>query len=72
MDLPDVVIAEGGGNPHNSLSEPLVIGVNQARVDRPAADYKDAAKDGPGTADEFPAQTNQGNVNKNWTTDELA
>ena len=53
------------------MSSPSVIGVNWAEVDRPAAESEDATEDGPGTADEFPAMANRGNVNNNGTTDDM-
>ena len=71
MDPPNITISEGGGKQHNTSSSPLIIGVNQPNVDQPNAEAKDAAEDGPGTMDEFPALANWGNVNKNETTDEM-
>ena len=50
----------------------MVIGINQDKVDQLAAESGDAAEDDIGTADEFPDMENQGNVKKNWTTDEMA
>ena len=72
MDLPDIYLTEGGGNWHKPSSSPSVIGVNRAEVDKPATESKNAAEDGPGTADEFTALENWWNVDNNGNTDEMA
>ena len=41
-------------------------------MERPTVDHEDAAKDGSGIADMFPATTYRGNVNKNGTMDDMA
>ena len=71
MDLPNIAISEGGGKRHKPSSSPLAIGVNQAEVDQPGAEYEDEAGEGSGTANVFLALTNRGNVNKNGTMDEM-
>ena len=50
----------------------MVIGVNQAGVDRPAAESKDSAKYGTGNEEKFTNLSNRGNVNNNGTIDEIA
>ena len=47
-------------------------GINNAEVDQYSVDPKQAAVDGPGTADRFPALANLGSANKNGEIDEMA
>ena len=65
-------MVEEGGKRHNPSSSPLVFGINHTKVDWPDADPKDVAEDGLGTADEFLALLNWGNVNNNGITDDMA
>ena len=64
MDLPDIAIPEGGGKRRKlSSSSP-----KRVESDRSTVAPSEMVVNGPGTADEFPAPANRGDVNEKGKT----
>ena len=67
VDPPDISIAEGEGK----RRKPSSLSPKSVESDRTTAGSNEVVVDDPGNADGFPARANQGDVDKNGTTDEI-
>ena len=69
---PILAYRRGGGGGHNTHNLYLVVYEIQNEVDQYSVNSKNVVEEGPDTADEFPTLSNQVNVNKEGTTNDMA